>query len=228
MKKFFLIAGCLILIGFWAYWLLQRQHVYQEMLKRLEAESRAAQVLVTEVRDDPQTHRRMTTIKFVEDDSQGRPMEPRYFTFSGNLIQFESLVVRFQDKFVAAGDLFRGKSIYLFWKVFRLDGTHTEEYPITRVDRIPGGYKIPGRTSGFENRFWRNFWLYAFDEGKARQSGIKSVQVEAPGIVFIPGYLYTIHIEHNGGLRIDARPVEPIVRGEKVPGGAYENTTSGI
>ncbi|MDE2028365.1 MAG: hypothetical protein KGJ11_07470, partial [Candidatus Omnitrophica bacterium] len=139
-----------------------------------------------------------------------------YFTFRGNLIQFESLVVRFQDKFVAAGDRFRGKSVYLFWKAFVLDGPRTQEFPITRVDQIPGGYKIPGRTSGFENEFWRDFWQYTFDQAKARQAGVKSVQVEAPGVVFVPGYLYTIHIEHNGGLRIDEKPLAPILRGEKI------------
>ncbi len=97
-----------------------------------------------------------------------------------------------------------------------LDGPRTQEFPITRVDEIPGGYKIPGKTSGFENRFWKDFWRFAFDEAKAKNAGVKSVQIEAPGVVFIPGYLYSIHIEHDGGLRIDAKPVEPVLRGEKI------------
>ena len=187
------------------------------MLERLQAESRAAEVLVTGVNYDEKLHRTLTTIKFMEEDTAGHALPPQYFTFCGNLIQFQSLVVRFQDKFVAAGDRFRGRSVYLFWKVFMLDGPRTQEFPITRVDEIPGGYKIAGRAGGFENRFWREFWHFAFDEQKARNAGIKSVQIEAPGAVFIPGYLYTIHIEHDGGLRIDARPVEPILRGENIP-----------
>ena len=116
----------------------------------------------------------MTTIKFVEEDSTGHALPPKYFTFSGNLIQFQSLVVRFEDRFVAAGDRFKGRSVYLFWKVFMLDGPQTQEFPITQVDEIPGGYKIPGRTSGFENRFWRDFWRYAFDEAKAQKQGSKA------------------------------------------------------
>ena len=97
-----------------------------------------------------------------------------------------------------------------------LDGPRTQEFPITKVDEVPGGYKIPGRMSGFENRFWREFWRYALNEEKAKTAGIKSVQIEAPGVVFIPGYLYTIHIEHDGGLRIDAKALEPILKGEKI------------
>jgi len=216
MKKFIFIAICIVIAWFWLSWRLNQEHVYQQMVDRLQAESRAAQVLVTAVKDDPITHRRFTTIKFVEEDSLGRPLAPRYFTFNGNLIQFQSLVVRFQDRLVALGDRFRGKSVYLFWKVFVLDGSQTQEFTITQINAIPDGYKIPGHTSGFENKFWRDFWRYAFNEDMAREAGIKSVQVEAPGTIFIPGYLYTIHIEHNGGLRIDAKPVEPIFRGERI------------
>lgn len=217
MSRFLFFVLCLIVLGLWLIWRFDREHVYQQMLDRLQAESRAAQVLVTDVRYDEVAKRNMTTIKFVEEDSAGHDMSPQYFTFSGNLIQFQSLVVRFEDRFVTAGDRFKGKSVYLFWKAFMLDGPRTQEFIITQVDAIPGGYKIPGRTSGYENRFWKNFWRFAFDEDKARHAGIKSVQIEAPGAVFIPGYLYTIHIEHDGGLRIDAKPVEPILRGETIP-----------
>ena len=216
MNRFLFFVFCLIIAGVWLIWRFNQEHAFQRILDRLQAESRAAQVLVTAVNYDEAAHRNMTTIKFVEEDSLGHPMEPKYFTFSGNLIQFQSLVVRFEDKFVAAGDRFKGRSVYLFWKVFMLDGAHTQEFPIAQVDEIPGGYKVPGRTSGFENRFWKDFWRFAFDETKAKNAGVKSVQIEAPGAVFIPGYLYTIHIEHDGGLRIDAKAVEPILRGEKI------------
>jgi len=216
MRKSFFMFLCFLGIGFWLYWHLNQEHVYQQMLERLQAESRAAQVLVTSVSYDQASHRQMTTIKFIEEDSVGHALAPKYFTFKGNLIQFQSLVVRFQDKFVAAGDRFKGRSVYLFWKAFVLDGSSTQEFPITQLNEIPGGYKIPGRSSGFENRFWRDFWSFALDDKRAINAGVKSVQVEAPGAVFVPGYLYTIHIEHNGGLRIDAKPVDPIWRGEKI------------
>ena len=215
MRKNIIIL-CLIIALWWLVGHFNQEHVYQQMLQRLGAESRAAQVLVTKVNFDETSRRNFTTIKFVEYDTDGKPLVPKYFTFSGNLIQFQSLVVRFEDKFVAAGDRFRGKSVYLFWKAFMLDGNNTQEFPITQVDTIPNGYKIPGRAGGLENRFWRDFWRFAFDKKKAQNAGIKSVQIEAPGTVFIPGYLYTIHIEHDGGLRIEAKPLEPILQGEQI------------
>jgi hypothetical protein len=102
MRGFLFFVFCLIIAGFWLVWRFNQEHAYQQMLERLQAESRAAQVLVTAVNYDEATGRNMTTIKFVEEDSLGHDMPPQYFTFSGNLIQFQSLVVRFEDKFVAA------------------------------------------------------------------------------------------------------------------------------
>ena len=89
MRKSLFIICCLIAAAFWLFWHFNQEHIYQQMLSRLQAESRAAQVLVTAVNYDEATHRNMTTIKFVEEDSFGRAMPPKYFTFSGNLIQFQ-------------------------------------------------------------------------------------------------------------------------------------------
>src|SRR5580698_5940988 len=94
MRKFLFWVLCLGIAAFWLVCRFNQEHVYQQMLNRLQAESRAAQVLVTAVNYDEASGRNMTTIKFVEEDSAGNPLPPKYFTFSGNLIQFQSLVVR--------------------------------------------------------------------------------------------------------------------------------------
>ena len=90
MGRFLFIVFCLAMAAFWLIWRFNQEHVYQQMLARLQAESRAAQVLVTAVNYDEKIHRNMTTIKFVEQDSTGHALAPKYFTFSGNLIQFQS------------------------------------------------------------------------------------------------------------------------------------------
>lgn len=192
------------------------QKILKEIISRLQASSRAAEVLVVGVNFNEELKKNFTTIKFLEYDSAGKPLEPKYFTFPGNILQFQSLVVRFDDRFVMAGDSLRGKSVYLFWKVFCLDGNNTKEFPITYVEDVPGGYKIGKKTNAFEDRFWKNFWTYAFDKTAASRLGIKNVQIEAPGVMFIPGYLYTLKIEHNGGLRIDTSPLPEILKGEKI------------
>ena len=116
-----------------------------------------------------------------------------------------------------AGDGLRGKSAYLFWKIFRLDGKNTEEYEITEVNSVPDGYKIANDTLPFESKLWKDFWSYALDIERQAAAGVRNAQIEAPGTKFLPGYLYTINIEHDGGLRIDVTALPTILQGESMP-----------
>ena len=212
-----LIAGC----GFWAFMsifkYLGENKVLKQVIARLEADSRIAEVLVTNVHFDEITGKEWTTIKFLEYNTDGAVMPPRYFTFFGNIIQFQSLVIRFDDSYIIRNDPLRGKSIYLFWKVFMLDAVNTQEFEITKADRIPDGYKIGSLNHPFEEKLWQKFWQYALDPAQARKMGIKNAQIEAPGTMFMPGTLYTIKIEHDGGMRIDTRSLPAILRGERIP-----------
>lgn len=196
---------------------LHEERVLKQVISRLEADSRIAEVLVTGVNYDESTGKNKTTIKFLEYDVNSKPMAPKYFTFTGNVIQFQSLVIRFEDVRVRSGDKLRGKSAYLFWKVFMLDGERTREYDITKNEEIPGGYRTGVKKEPFEEKLWKNFWKYALDPKKAKAVGIKNAQIEAPGTIFIPGIIYTIKIEHDGGIRIDAAPLPSILKGETIP-----------
>jgi len=195
---------------------MREKEVLRQIAERLRADSRIAEVIVSDVAFNPMTRQHQTTIKFLEYDADGKPLSPRSFTFSGNMIQFQSLVVRFDDEFVMAGDRLKGKSIYLFWKAFVLKGAETEEYVITPVDEIPEGYKINGPRQDLEEELWQDFWEYALDSDKAQTHGIKNAQVEAPGMKFIPGMIYTLKIEHDGGIRIDVHPIPEVLRGESL------------
>jgi len=223
MKK--IIAICLILVcalgAFSIFRTVVRyareNKILKEVISRLEADSRIAEALVTNVYFDETSKKTHTTIKFLEYDSKGKPLTPMYFTFPGNIIQFQSLVVRFDDIFVRNKDALKGKSAYLFWKVFMLDGRNTMEYEITKLNQIPAGYKIQGKDDPFEKKLWEKFWSYALDPKESKKIGIKNAQIEAPGTMFIPGTLYTIKIEHDGGIRIDAAPLPEIIKGERIP-----------
>ena len=195
---------------------LYQNEVLKQMITRLEADSRVAEVLVTDVSYNPILQRHMTTIKFLEYDSAGQPLAPKYFTFDGNLIQFQSLVVRFDDLLIKEADPLRGRSAYLFWKAFVLDGKNTQEYVITEARAVPEGYKIAGPHNAFEDELWQEFWSLALDSKKAISKGIKNAQVEAPGTRFVPGILYTLKIEHDGGIRIDTARIPDILRGERI------------
>lgn len=195
----------------------RENRILKEIISRLEADSRVADVLVTGVNFDERLKKAYTTIKFLEYDTKNNPLKPRYFTFSGNIIQFQSLVIRFDDIHIRNRDKFKGKSAYLFWKIFMLDGKNTEEYDIAEAYEIPGGYKLEGGSNPFEKKLWEKFWGYALEPETAKKAGVKNAQIEAPGAMFIPGMLYTIKIEHDAGLRIDVQKLPPILRGESIP-----------
>ncbi len=215
LGRIFVVAA-VIVGGIAIAQLIQERKVLAKIIERLKADTRVAEVLVTGVQFNEEMQKNFTTIKFLEFDTDGKELVPKYFTFPGNVIQFQSLVVRFDDKFVMAGDGLRGRSAYLFWKVFTLDGPNTREFPINYMSEVPAGYKVAGIDRKVEEKFWRHFWQYAFDEKAAQRAGVKNVQIEAPGAVFVPGYVYIIKIEHDGGLRIDTQKLPPIIRGEKI------------
>jgi hypothetical protein len=101
-------------------------------------------------------------------------------------------------------------------KAFVLSDKGAEVFDINKINEIPSGYAVEGKTNGFERKLWQRFWQYALSPSEAKRMGIKNAQIEAPGTKFIPGLLYTIKIEHDGGLRIDAQPLSPILKDEKV------------
>jgi len=195
---------------------IRKERVLRKIIERLHAETRKADVLVTKSEFDEATKKIKTTIKFLEYDAQGKPLEPKYFTFQGNVIQFQSLVIRFNDKLVEAGDRLRGKSAAFFMKAFVLDGSDTQMFDITKTDEVPGGYRVFETANEFEIKLWQEFWNYALDPKKREHAGVKNAQIEAPGSMFLPGTIYTLVIEHDGGLRIDASPVPEILKGERI------------
>ncbi|MBI4711036.1 MAG: hypothetical protein HY767_01020 [Candidatus Omnitrophica bacterium] len=211
-----ILTVAVVLAGVGVSQWIQKERVLRKIIERLHAETRRADVLVTKSEFDEASQKISTTIKFLEYDAQGKPLEPKYFTFVGNIIQFQSLVIRFNDKLVEAGDRLRGKSAALFMKAFVLDGSGTQEFDITDVYEVPGGYRVSEKKDEFEMKLWQEFWSYALDPKKRDHAGIKNAQIEAPGTMFLPGTIYTLKIEHDGGLRIDSSPVPEILKGEKV------------
>lgn len=214
--KVFVPAIAIIIIAVYFLNISRENQLLKKIIERLTADSRVAEIIVTDVKRDPRTQKTYTTIKFLEYDTKLNPLEPKYFTFSGNIIQFQSMVIRFDDLYVKKGHPLKGKSAYLFMKAFMLTDEGAEMFDITKINDIPSGYEVEGAKNNFEKKLWKKFWEYALNPNEAKRVGIKNAQIEAPGTRFIPGMMYTIKIEHDGGLRIDSKPLSPILKNEKV------------
>ncbi len=214
--KIIILGGILILTTLYITKTIRENSLLKKIIERLTAESRIAEVLVTDVKFDRKARKTYTTIKFLEYDTKLKPLQPKYFTFSGNIIQFQSMVIRFGDFYVKRGHPLKGKSAYLFMKAFTLTDKGAEVFEINKINEIPVGYEVEGAKNNFEKRLWQKFWQYALSPKEAKRIGIKNAQIEAPGTKFIPGYIYTIKIEHDGGMRIDSQPLSNILKNEKI------------
>jgi len=212
---FFVMAAALYGAFFW-FQHSSKEKALLRIIENLKAESRIAEVLVVDSKRDAPGGKPLTTIKFLEYGAAGKPLQPKYFTFRGNVIQFQTLVVRFADRYVETNDALRGKSIALFLKVFVLDGTSAQVLEIAKTYETPEGYRVTEVPSKFQDEVWKRFWKYALIPAERERAGIKNAQIEAPGSMFVPGTIYTIRIEHDGGVRIDANPIPAILKGERV------------
>ncbi|MDD5195620.1 MAG: hypothetical protein PHQ96_08125 [Candidatus Omnitrophica bacterium] len=211
-----ILAVLILFASFCIFRVFYERRTLQKVIERLSADSRIAEVLVTKANLDTFTGKTYTTIKFLEYDSRQHPLSPKYFTFSGNIIQFQSMVIRFDDFYIKSGHSFKGKSAYLFMKAFCLAQDKAEIFEISKINEVPLGYTVSGAANYFEKKLWLRFWRYALDPKASKMVGVKNAQIEAPGTKFIPGLLYTIKIEHDGGMRIDSEKLPEIINGEKI------------
>lgn len=205
-------VGVLLMAGWMIYQKVSENAYWKLVVERFSAESRRAEIIVTDF--NPVTTG--VTLKWLEYDSLGNAMEPKYFTFKGNQVQFESLVVRFDDEMIKKAANGKDRSIALFLRAFRLDPKETEIQVITEAGAVPEGYRVDGVPDRFQQQLWEDFWMYANSPQARKDQQIKNVQLEAPGTRFLPGNLYTIYIEHDGGLRVDSARIPSILKGEKI------------
>jgi hypothetical protein len=213
-----LLLGAIAAGGFWFYQGRREVEVLKQIVSRLTAEERVAEVAVQDITEDAEGRMQKIHLKIVEIASGSQPLEPVYCDFSVNdVIHFEALVIRLNDELIMDGE---GKSIHLFRRAFALDddGNTYESCVINRPREIPGGYKLDStdpKALEVERRYWSKFWDYALDEKQRKRAGVKTAQIEAPATRFVKDKYYRIYLEHDGGLRIEAKPVPEVLKGER-------------
>ena len=181
-------------------------------LTLLKIDHRVARIEVIDQQPDPQDPTRVeTTIRFIEYDREGEPLnEGQEITLPGNKLYLETLVIKFGDEYVEAGEFLRGTSLCLFRRMFSeglapVDGVAIDE-PGTHPHPYSGG---DAEDELFHAELWRNFWDYANDPDKARQVGLRALQGEAPSIRLVQNKLYWIDLRASDGLTIKTMDRSP-------------------
>ncbi len=149
-----------------------------------------------------------TTVRFVELDGRGEPVgEGQVASVRGDRVYLESLVIKFDDAHVEAGDFLRGTSVCLFTRVFG-EGTAPEAgTPIDSAGTRPHPYGAAGDRESdlFQAELWEKFWDYAHDPEAAAAKGVRAIHGEAPFVRARPGRSYRVELRASGGLSIQAQ-----------------------
>jgi hypothetical protein len=151
-----------------------------------------------------------TTFEFVEYDEKGKLIGlPKQFQVQGDRIYVDYLVVKWQDEMVETGDPLRGKSIYLFHRIFGEHQKPSEGFRLDAPGEIPAPYRSGGEMSDFEKKIWRNFWDVANDPEKLQELRARSASGEAPSMKVVDGGQYKLEIRASGGISFTAEEIPP-------------------
>jgi hypothetical protein len=185
----------------------------EQVVKRLNDESRVAEILVTEQKPDPATGALMTTLLFVEYTKGDQSLPPKSFTVEGKHAHVDAMVIKFEHDFVTKGDPLRGHSIALFTRIYGDKQPPANAWQIDRSGDVPEIYRdADPRITEFEQNLWRDFWRLAEDESYRKEKGVRVATGQGVWGMFEPGKLYRITLETDGGLNLTSTKIPGIYK----------------
>jgi hypothetical protein len=189
----------------------QRNEQLKQVVQRLEAERRVADVIVTDQKTVDGVLK--TTLLFVEYARDGSTLPARRFTIDGNIAHVDAMVVKFDRDFVQKDDPLRGHSIALFTRLYGENQPPEKAFRIDSPEQIPDVYRgADPYVSDLERELWQNFWKLAEDDAYRQTRGVRVAQGEGVWVPFQPDRLYTLTLDSDGGLNITSAPLKGIYR----------------
>ncbi|MFT7670685.1 MAG: hypothetical protein ACI8X5_003396 [Planctomycetota bacterium] len=154
--------------------------------------------------DDPT--KMQTTVRFIEFDEEGKQVgAEQEITIEGKRLYLESLVIKFDDDYVEAGEFLRGTSLCLFNRVFSESVAPIDGVEIDQRSGHPHPYSGgDSKDEMFQAELWEKFWEYANDPEAANEKGVRAIHGEAPFMEVRPGRSYKVELRSSGGLSIQA------------------------
>lgn len=178
--------------------------VPRTVASKLRVHTRKADILITGVNYDEKLKKTKSTIKFIEYGTSGKALEPVHFDFDGNVIQIQSLVMKFENPNFKDSESFRGRSAYIFWKIYLPEGKLTKKIELTKINSVPLAYKLGIEENPDEEAIWKNLWEHVLSPEKPDNIIIKNLQIKAPDKIFIPGTIYEVTLKNDGNMKLNA------------------------
>ena len=176
----------------------QEKQRLEDFLKILKHIDRRARVEVLRQAKDSQGNLQ-TTIRFTEIDDSGKPISAfRDLTLPGQEVYFDTLVIKFDDHFIEQGDVFKGRALMLFRRVFSNTMRAEEGFVIDSEGQAPQNYAEQQAPSGFEKDLWKRFWELANNEKMAQERGVRAIHGDAPYMRLEPDRVYEVCLRSTG------------------------------
>ncbi len=186
--------------------LQERAQVLEAAVRLLRHTERRARIVVLEQGPGPEGQL-VTRIRFSELDPRGEPLgEPREFTVTGDEVYVDTLVIKFEDEFVTAGDALKGRSLLLFRRIFGDRLRPVDAYVLDREGQMPQAYAAEKAPSAFERDLWAQFWTLANDPVEAKRRGVRALHGEAVSTKLRKNGVYAVTFRSTGELTIQPAP----------------------
>ena len=186
--------------------LSERNQALEAAVRLLRHTERRARLVVLDQGPGPEGHLR-TRVRFTELDAQGNPVgESRELWLDGDEVYIDTLVIKFDDTFVTAGDALKGKALLLFRRIFTDRRRPAEGDVLDREGQMPQSYAAERAPTAFERELWARFWELANDPEAARQLGVRALHGEAVSTRLRKDLIYTITLRSTGELAIQPTP----------------------
>jgi hypothetical protein len=149
----------------------------------------------------------VTRIRFTELDPRGEPIgEPREFSVTGDEVYVDTLVIKFEDAFITAGDALKGRSLLLFRRIFGDRHRPVDAHVLDKEGQMPHAYAAEKAPSAFERDLWAQFWTLANDAAEAKRRGVRALHGEAVSTKLRKGGVYAVTFRSTGELTIQLAP----------------------
>src|SRR5215467_1704209 len=182
--------------------LTERNQALEAAIRLLRYAERRARLVVLDQAPGPEGHPR-TRLRFTELDSQADPVgEPRELTLDGDEVYVDTLVIKFEDTFVTAGDALKGKALLLFRRIFTDRRRPAEGDVLDREGQMPQSYAAERAPTAFERELWARFWELANDPEAAQKRGVRALHGEAVSTRLRKDRVYSITLRSTGELTI--------------------------
>jgi hypothetical protein len=186
--------------------LKERSQALEAAVRLLRHTERRARIIVLDQGPGADGHL-VTRIRFTELGPQGEPIgESPEFAVTGDEVYVDTLVIKFEDEFVTAGDALKGRSLLLFRRIFGDRHRPVDAHVLDREGQMPQAYAAEKAPSAFERDLWAQFWTLANDPAEAKRRGVRALHGEAVSTKLRKGGVCAVTFRSTGELSIQPAP----------------------